>query len=363
MRWIIRRQRQQAGSGAQQFAVAGDLVVVVSEHAAEIAQVQKLRAMQEFTAEAEATAQPRIDDLDDRVINELDQRGLLQAFADPAFQILLRKAQLHAAATEADADHDLLSKLLAERAQEPSKPMHMVVTRAVEVVEQIDDRALAGMTLMWFVGCVVPNAFDPASGLSYLDSLASRFAVRELPTGRGWLERLDLMGCIHYRPPGLQSVKKWHQIFMIARPGYVCEGVPADAEPEIRSRLNDIHPRVADWLVPHLFLPGNFRINTSKMDANLEMFAVQIAEIGKLDELKAVLTECRIDTPSPVAASNMLIYIKENLPNLEHVRQWWDELQGSIIITPVGVAIGYSNAKRYDPLEGFGSLSSMLAAG
>jgi hypothetical protein len=90
------------------------------------------------------------------------------------------------------------------------------------------------------------------------------------------------------------------------------------------------------------------------------MFGAAIESIGKLDELKVVLTECHIDTPNPGAVSNMLEYIKSNLPNLELIREWWDVIQGTVTITPLGAAIAYSNAKRFDPLYGLGSLSSML---
>lgn len=359
---MSRGQRQRGGTGSQQIQVAGDLVVGVSEsRASEIAQAQARLVIQEFTAEAENVARGRIDDLDKRLISELDGRGLLRAFGDPAFQILLRKTQLHAAATEGDADHEILSKLLAERAQEPSKPMHMVVTRAVEAIEQIDDRALLGMTCLWFVASITPNAPDPESGLAYFDNLAAHFADDDLPLDTGWLERLDLMDCVNYQPPGgIPHLKKWHQILMAARPGYVCEGISAVAEPEVRAKLHNIHPGLAPWLVPHFFLPGHFRINAGSAAAFLEILGVPIEGIGRLHELEVVIDECKVDITSPTAASNMLDYVKSSLPNLDRIRQWWDSVQGGVEITPLGVAIAYSNAKRFDPLNGLGSLSGML---
>jgi len=196
-------QRQRGGSGSQQIQVSGDFVIGVSEsRAAEIAQEQARIAIRELTIEAARVATDRIDDLDQRVVSELQGRGLLEAFSDPAFQILLRKTQLHAAATEADTDHEILSKLLAERAQKPTKPMHMVLSRAVEVVEQIDPMALRGMTCLWFVTSIVPNSIDPKAGLSYFDSLASNVVDGDLPIGIGWLQRLDLLNYIQYQPPG-----------------------------------------------------------------------------------------------------------------------------------------------------------------
>jgi len=107
---MTRQQRQRSGSGSQQIQVAGNYVVNVNgvseERAVEIAKEQADIAIREFTAEANSIARDRMDSLDQKVVRELSERGLLQTFADPAFQILLRKAQLHAAATSDDDDHD-----------------------------------------------------------------------------------------------------------------------------------------------------------------------------------------------------------------------------------------------------------------
>src|ERR1022692_3382833 len=130
MKRMSRRQRQQAGTGSQQIQVAGDLVLgVTEERAVEIAKEQSHIAIQEFTVEAVAEANARMEKFSEKVVGDLSAAGLLAAFADPAFQILLRKAQLHAAATSEAADHELLSKLLTERAGKSSKPIHVVVTR------------------------------------------------------------------------------------------------------------------------------------------------------------------------------------------------------------------------------------------
>jgi hypothetical protein len=364
MKRMTSKQRQQAGYGSQLIQVSGDLVLGPTEsRVAEIARAQARLVVEEFATEAQETASTRIENLDNRVIGELDKLGLLNVFSDPAFLLLLKKTQLHAAATGSDADHDILSKLLTERAQDPSKPMHMVVTRAVEVIEQIDDQALLGMTCLWFVATVIPNAYDPLEGLAYFDKLALHLGAGELPSSAGWLQRLDLMGCISYQPPGLQSLKKWHQILMATRPGYVCEGVSSDHELYIRQRLCEIHPELPTWLVAHCFNPGHFRLNAGSSQIFLDLTRQSVAQIGKLDELESVVAECKVDSANEVVAKSAGQYVQSNLPNLEYIRQWWDGIEGAMRITPLGVAIAYSNAKRFDPLLGLGSLRSMLASG
>ena len=330
-------------------------------------------------------------------------RGLLTTFSDPAFQILLRKTQLHAAATSEQSDHELLAKLLSERAGEPSKPMHMVVTRAVEVVEQIDPESLTGMMFLWFVTNVGPSLPDPKSGLASLDKLISKLlAGGELPTGIGWLQRLDLMNCIHSNPSMFQiqtspsmvqtslsmfhTESKWQASLTASQPGYVCEGVlPGDAD-AIRLRLNRVIPNLGSILVEHPFLPGRFRINAinsadllNVLDSPLEILrqaknqipleALEqlrieplINALGTKEELQRILIEAKIDTVSAEASDNMLRYVEAELPNLQKLRSWWENIVQTIVITPLGIAIAFSNAKRFDEFEGLNSLSDMIGA-
>jgi hypothetical protein len=275
----------------------------------------------------------------------------------------------------------------AERAEKPSKPMHMVVSRAVEVVEQIDPASLAGMTLLWFVSSIGPSSGDPKEGLSVLDGLVGRLCDGYFPDGVGWLHRLDLLSCIHYRPPGLHSMKKWQQFAFEMRPGYVSVGVSPGEEEEIRSRLNEVLPGLASMLVEHPFLPGQFRINTARSDDLLKALEPMLGTIqrsraipglirdaqgmplppqalpekfGDSEVLRAVLAAAKVDVISNEAAARMGEYVDSSLPNLRKLRPWWDGLPGLVEITPLGTAIAYSNAKRYDDLIGLGSLPEML---
>ena len=385
-------QRPGSGAGSQQIQIAGDLVQVLSvteQRAVEIAREQSRIAIQDFTAEASAQAAIRMERVVNKVVDELSTRGLLESFADPAFQVLLRKTQLHAATTSEDADYELLSKLLLERAEKPSKPIHMVVTRAVEVVEYIDPEALMGLMFLWVAVGVGPAGSDPKAGLAAIDNLVSKLlSDGELPSRSGWLQRLDSMGCIHYRPMG-QSIQigmaEWLDVLLNQRSGYVCEGIfPADVD-AMRAKLNRIIPNLGSIVVEHSFLPGRFRINAissaqllrnlkdqlelmRSLKAQLHSEAIRLLPILPMleglsakQELANLLLEARLDTVNAEAKANLLKYVEAQLPNLQKLRDWWDGLSGLTQITPVGIAIAFSNAKRFDPLEGFPSLSDVIS--
>jgi len=382
-------QRQQAGAGSQQFQIAGDLILgITEERAVEIAKEQSRIAIQEFTAEAAVEANARMDSFDEKVVNDLSARGLLESFADPAFQILLRKTQLHAASTSVEADYELLAKLMVERAEKPSKPIHMIISRAVEVVEQIDSEALVGLMFVWFVISVGPSPADPKAGLAAIDGLIAKLLDGEqLPSGLGWAKRLGLMNCIGYNPMGVvfqAGMNKWQTIAMNERPGYICEGIMPEDVDAIRVKLDRVIPNLSSVVVEHPFLPGRFRINalssTQLLNAlrlpldTIQQIKEQIPQqallglpiqsfiqvLGAENELQDILTEARLDTVSAEATDNMLKYIESELPNLQKLRLWWDSLNGIIEITPIGSAIAYSNAKRLDPLTGLPSLSEIV---
>ena len=384
----ISRQSQEAGPNSQQIQNTGQMVIITPDAAVEIAKALKaMTAVEAFTADAIEIGSERIGRFDEKVVHEFSERGLLEAFRDPAFQTLFRKAQLHAAATEEDTDHELLTKLLAERAQHKSKPMHMVVSRAVEVVEQIDDDALVGMTLIWLVTGIVPSSGDPKQGLGVLDSLASKFCEGEPPGGSGWLQRLDLLNCINYSPSSMQSMLKWHQILANIRPGYVCAGISPDTKDDLSFRLNGVLLGLSNMIVDHVFRSGFYRLNVGKSEEAMKAFEGQLAlmravrsnpqavqqlianevipdgdNLGDTEALRALLGEAQVDTVNAEASEAMTKYVEANCPALQRLRAWWDALPGTIQVTPLGQAMAYSNAKRYDELAGLPPLPEILAA-
>ena len=109
------KQIQKAGENSQQYQASTIIINqgVTEERVRAIFSEMIPTALQAYTSDAYALANQRIGKLEDNVWPKLDKvDGLLQAFADPAFQILLRKAQQAAAATEREDDYALLSELL-----------------------------------------------------------------------------------------------------------------------------------------------------------------------------------------------------------------------------------------------------------
>jgi hypothetical protein len=354
-------QTQKAGPGSRQIQVAGDYVVVeglTEERAVAIAREQAQIAIAEYTKEAEGVARERIESFVEEIIRELTELGSLDVLADPAFQILLRKAELEAAVTPDRADYEMLAKLLGERAKEPSKPMHLAITRAVQVIEYLDQQALTGLTSIFYF-TILPASPDPLEAMEALDNLAAKLVSGPLPTGNGWLSRLDVLDCIHYEP-SIGSTRSWDMTLMQSMPGYISQGIlPEDVE-GISTRLLALGPSLPALIVPHVFLPNRWRVNTSKAERLIESMSGTFQASDDLEEFKKIIEDARVDQIDNDAIAAMIAHVETNLPNLQSARTWWGQVQGLVQLTPVGVAVSYSNARRFDSLEGLGPLSALI---
>ena len=101
----VNKQSQQAGEGSQ-LVQAGTIVInqgVSEERVRTVFNEMVPRALEEYTKEAYAKANERITNWENSVLPRVNEvKGMLEAFADPAFQQVLRKAQQSAAVTLLD---------------------------------------------------------------------------------------------------------------------------------------------------------------------------------------------------------------------------------------------------------------------
>ena len=111
----INKQTQQAGDRSQQIQ-AGKIIInqgISEERVRTVFGEMIPKALDEYAKEAYAKANERIENWENSVLPRINEvQGMLEAFGDPAFQRLLRKAQQAAAVTDEKADYDLLTELL-----------------------------------------------------------------------------------------------------------------------------------------------------------------------------------------------------------------------------------------------------------
>ena len=197
-------QTQKAGNESTLIQVGNVNYGIDEKRAREIYEEKFLISRKDFTAEALVIAEGRIQEFENRLMEKMTSiEGALRSFADPSFQLLLINAQKTAAATERPADYDLLSELLIHRfITMENRVSRTGINRAVEIVDQISDEALLGLTAMHSATIFTPNSWKIQQGLDILSDLFGKIIYGELPVGNDWLDHLDILDAIRIESVG-----------------------------------------------------------------------------------------------------------------------------------------------------------------
>ena len=168
------RQTQRAGDNSQlmQAGIVNVYNGIDEKRAREICAETYAIARKDFTADAYACATERVQQFEEALLPKMQQiEGALNKFADPSFQFLLTSAQRTAAATERSSDYDMLSELLVCRITKgESRKNRAGISRAVEIVDKVDDDALCALTVVHAVNKCLPLSGDINVGLQVLDN-------------------------------------------------------------------------------------------------------------------------------------------------------------------------------------------------
>ena len=280
--------------------------------------------------------------------------GLLEAFADPAFQILLGEAQKRAAATERECDYNLLSELLVAHVQKgQNRTQKAGINRAVEIVSDIDSQALCALTVSHAV-----LAFSPVTGVTYdglkvLDGLFNKLIYDELPSGKSWLDHLDVLGAIRWSTIG--NMKKFREYYTSRLDGYSCAGIKRSSDDY--QKAVDILAKAnisSKLLVDNECLDGYVRLNLNSkrsiptlaffLDSQpIPLTSVQIDAVNNVWNLYTKEVQAKQD------ARDNFMKLLSSFDELVELEQWWDKIPGTFHVSQVGCVLAHTNAKRCDP--------------
>lgn len=349
---MLDRQSQSAGPNAQQVQVAGDLVVVAGvteQRAHEIAKQTAQNVIAEYAAEGRELADGRIGRFDVALVQRLSEQGVLGALADPAFQVLLRKAQIGAACTDRDSDYEMLASLLSDRvARGEDRRLRAGISRAVEVVDQLDGPALTGLTVVSAAVQYRPLVSEPDAGIDTMERLMGQLMIeQELPEGQDWIDHLDVLDAVR-----IGQSTKWlpfDQFWPNKTGGYVCSGVESDSE-LLRPAIEELAAAgVSLQPVPHQYRPGFVRLPFSDI-VDLEKALTESDAVSE-DQAQTVLRVARdtfrLDTQHSGALAAYMGAVRQR-EQLRRLADWWEQLPVHFVITPVGRVLARANAQRLD---------------
>lgn len=358
-------KQSQVGGSESINLQAGSMTVSVGideRRAREIYQEMSLQLRKEYSQEALKIATERVEQFENRLLPKMEEvSGALGAFSDPGFQILLVEAQKTAASTERAADYDLLSELLIHRFQKgDNRVVRAGISRAVEIVDEIADDALQGLTVAHAVSTFRPTSGDIIQGLNVLDDLYGKIIYGQLPDGRDWLDHLDILDAVRINLLG--GMKKVRQFYPEMLSGYVDVGIKKNtSEYDVAMSLLERGNLPRGMLVDHIFNDEFVRVNTPSRAAIRSLRTEQrFFYNGDLVVQPIIFSEEQFGCmesiydlygqDSNLRNNNIEILISElnSRFNLRILAEWWDSILLSFQITSVGKILAHSNAQRCD---------------
>ena len=354
-------QQQQAGDNSKQIMVSGDLNFGITEsQARDICKTECAIALQNWSLQAGAFAAARIQKLEDKVLPKMQSYdSSLSIFGDPGFQILLRKAQIAAASSERENDYEMLADLLLHRAeQHENRERRLGISKAIEIVDQIDDAALIALSMVYSVCKYTPVSNRLKEGLNVLNNLYGKIMEgHQLPTDYSWMEHLDLLSAIRLSPKGLNSFKKLEEFIPEKLDFYFEKGLQIDSEDHKlviekfkksgiplscfeQHPLKDKYVRIAaPKEINNIFIiqqtqQGEIQRPLSEQQKDDFRFAYEIAL--KLDNKDQEMVNSFWD-------------IWDHYQYLKEVKNWWNKLDSHFSITPVGIALANAYIRGKDP--------------
>lgn len=358
---ISNKQVQKAGDGSRQFQMINPTlnVGITEKRAREIFTEMNEFARQSYTKEAHEIALDRVGRFEELLMNKVQQvDGMLENFRDPSFQILLVEAQKRAAASERDVDFEMLTELLVHRVEKKDdRKVKASISRAVEIVDQIDDDALCGLTLAYAINNWGPGAGNISKGLTAMNDLFLSLCYRELPTGFAWIEHLDILDAV--RTNSSMKFISFKDYYSTMFNGYMCVGIQINSENYSKAieilREADLSENL---LVVHELNDGFMRLNVPNKESisHMEFFSDYNPQVGikrkivqqEIDALNKVWELYSTDAKILENVKNAFMEKWNQYETLNLIRVWWGNLPYSFTITPIGKALAHANAKRYN---------------
>lgn len=338
---------QRAGDDATQIQAQTVIIGIDEKRAREIFQEEISDSLERFTSDAQSIGKQRADEFGERLIQKLIAADKLNSFAEPAFQVLLTKAQLGAAQTDDPSDYDMLANILADRARVgDERNRRLAIERAVEVADKVDFNALRAMTVLYLLQKIVPNSPDADHGLMTQNSLYELILNSSpLPMGREWIDHLDLIDAV--RSNSMENFKSFRDYYPLRMSGYWAKGCEVDddyAEVLLGFERRFVHVPVEQ----HRYHPSRVRLPYARP----EEMSDRIDKTGLFTthQRTAIMAYASrwfglSNEGDPDTLNLFMNHLREK-PALANVMDWWDQVPQAVTITDVGQILARAYAEQ-----------------
>lgn len=364
----INKQSQNAGDNSTQMQ-AGTInnnyyttIGIDETRARAICREEYAIVRKNWTNEAASIADNRVHQLEDKLMPKMvAYDNTLKVFADPDFQFTLRQAQISAASSERESDYEMLSELLLHRVKQGNnREIKLGIRKAIEVVNQITDEALIGLTMVYVISKFLPVSPDVIIGLSFLNDLYGKLLDgQKLPVGEDWMEHLDLLSAIRLGTKGFDEFIKLEDYMPLKLSNYLLSGIEENSEKhlEIKDEFEQCglplscivqYPLKQNYV--YLNLPNKLEnLEITKKFGNGITLKMKLNKQQK-DAMSKAMSLLNKEESNNMSLKKKLMELWDTYPNLKSVKEWWNSLPCHFKITPVGVALAnaYAHGKESD---------------
>lgn len=245
-----------------------------------------------------------------------------------------------------------MAELLVHRVdRQDDRRIRAGVRGAIEIVEDITDEALLGLTIVNAIKSFISTSPNCSTALDILDEFYGELLYADLPRNERWIEELDLLNAIRINS-GVKFLSLM-DFYSISLNGIIAIGIKKESE-EYNKALNILienELNIPNVLVDNCLLPGYVRINIETQDALnsrslINSFvSVEISE-GQKMAIKSIFNLYSTDKELMKVVKDKFMQELEKRPNLSLLKEWFDNISTFFRITPIGEVLAYTNSKR-----------------
>lgn len=353
------KQVQKAGDNSQQIQISNATINtgISEKRAREIFDEMITNTCQNYTQDAYEVAIKRINMFEKLLMVKVEEvEGMLEAFRDPSFQLLLAEAQKRAAAAERDKDFELLTELLVHRVENKgNRKIKASISKAVEIVNQIDDDALCALTIVYVINRWIPTNGNISEGLKFMNNLFASLCYTDLPTDFEWAYHLDILNAV--RTSSIATFKTFRERYTDALDGYACIGIEKNSDKYYKAQEILEKENLPQYLLVTHELNQNFvRLNVRNKEFikdielptnNMENIKRKL-NIKEINALKQIWDLYSDDIELIGKFKDAFMEKWDSYKKLNLIRVWFEELPNSFIITPIGRVLAHANAQKYN---------------
>ena len=356
------KQVQKAGDGSQQVQMINPTIVmgIDEKRVREVCSEVAVETIKQCTQEASAVAIARIEKFTTDLIPRVEKiENDFKSFSEPSFQFELRNAQKVAACTDRDGDYELLSELLVHRIEKgEERKAKASISKAIEIVDQIDDEALCALTVIYAINRWTVTSGNITQGLNVMNDLFSSICYTPLSRGLDWAYHLDILNAARVSSVG--KLKKFSEFYPNRFSGYTCVGIKKESEMyKTAVELITAANLPANLLIDHELNDGYVRLNVNNIESinditipvmiKPNVFSLRKLTTPEIDALNQVWKLYSNDASMQNTVKNAFMKKWDTYDALKSVRLWWESLPNVIIITPIGKALAHANTQRLYP--------------